>query len=517
MDITLIPHSPGCYLFKDINNRIIYIGKAKNLKKRVASYFQKKGHDTKTQVLVSQIYDADFIVTTNEKEALLLENNLIKKHFPKYNIILKDSKKYAYILLTKEEYPRLLVARNMEEKGDYFGPFTSAEKRDIVLKFANDVFRIRTCRKLPKRACLRYHMKLCDAPCINKITEIDYQKLVDDAKTLLSGRDKELQRQLKARMDEYSINQDYEIAKNIRDQIFSLQSLSERQNVETQKTYDQDIINFVRNKEDVHLAVFNVNKGVLFGKSEYDFEYYDGFLEEFISQYYSEEKIPKEIIIPEKVSPAMQEYLSELNGSKVRVRVPFKGEKLQLLMLVKKNLEKSYMEDELALLDLQQKLNLPVLPKIIECFDISHLSGTDSVGSMVRFTDGKPDKSNYRRFRIKTVQGIDDFAMIAEVVRRRYLRLIQENKEMPDLIIVDGGKGQLSSAMHELSKLSIKIPTISLAKRNEEVYFPGLDGPKSYDRKSRVLLMLQRIRDEAHRFAITYQKLLRRKRILEEK
>ena len=233
-------------------------------------------------------------------------------------------------------------------------------------------------------------------------------------------------------------------------------------------------------------------------------------------QYYSEEKIPAEIIVPEEISLGFEDYLAELKGKKVIFIVPQKGEKKDLLDLVKKNIEKSFLDSELSLEDLKEKLNLPVLPKVIECFDISHLSGTDSVGSMVRFLDGKPDKSGYRRFRIRVVEGIDDFAMIGEVVKRRYTRLLFEKKAMPDLIMIDGGKGQLSSACDVLISLRLKIPIISLAKRNEEVYLPGLTLPKAFDKKSRALQLLQRIRDEAHRFAITYQKLLRKKRVLED-
>ncbi len=517
MDLTTIPSDPGCYIYRDSHDNIIYIGKAKSLKKRVSSYFQKTDHDPKTAVLVSHINSVDTIITKNEKEALILENNLIKKHQPKYNIDLKDSRRYAYIMLTKEEFPRLIIARNKSEDGYYFGPFVSAEVRDNILKIANNMFKIRTCRKLPKRVCLRYHMKLCDAPCIGNINKTDYGKLVENSKSLLSGRQELLVKELKENMKQASSNQEYEVAKTTRDQIYAIESLNEKQNMETNKKYDQDVINYMVKESNVYLAIFKVDKGVMSGKAEFNFSYKEEFLEEFLVQYYSEEKIPKEIIIPEHVTEEMENYLSDIKGASVALTIPERGEKKDLMDLVKKNIEKSFFENELALDDLKEKLNLPILPKIIECFDISHLSGTDSVGSMVIFVNGKADKSGYRRFRIKTIEGIDDFAMIAEVVRRRYSRLIEEKKDMPDLIMIDGGKGQLSSACGEIIKLGLKIPTISLAKKNEEVYFPGSEFPKTYDRKSRALQLLQRIRDEAHWFAITYQKLLRKKRVLEQK
>ena len=517
IDIEKLPHAPGCYLYKDDVGRVIYVGKAKDLKKRVSSYFQKNGLDPKTASMVDKVASVDCIITGNEKEALILENNLIKKHLPKYNINLRDAKRYAYIMLTKEEYPRLAVARRKDEEGIYFGPFTSAEKRDALLRMANNLMKMRTCRKLPRKPCLRAHMESCTAPCVKKVAREQYLLQVEDAKKFLSGRNKELLEDLCRRMAESAKRREYEQARILRDQISAIEFLQEKQRMETARRYDQDIINYVVDGPLVHLSVFNAHKGVLSDKDEYEFDFRAGFLEEFLLQYYSEGEIPREIILPEPVSPALIEYLSEKKGATVKAVVPRRGEKKDLLNLVKKNVEKLYKEDELALQDLREKLGLEKMPKAIECFDVSHIQGADSVGSMVRFLDGRPDKSNYRRFKIKTIEGIDDPAMIAEVVRRRYTRLLEEKKELPDLIVIDGGRTQLSAAHQELRSLGVRIPVIGLAKKLEEVYFPGLTEPHRLDHKTRALKLLQNVRDEAHRFAVKYHKVLRSKRTLGKK
>jgi excinuclease ABC subunit C len=516
IDLEKIPHEPGCYLYKDGDGRIIYVGKAKDLRKRVSSYFTKNDLDPKTASMVGNIGDIDCIITGNELEALILENNLIKKNLPKYNINLRDSKRYAYILLTKEDYPRLVIARRKTVEGTYFGPFTSAEKRDALLRMAAGLMKMRKCKKLPKKACLRAHMGSCTAPCIKKVSKEEYAVQVEDVKLLLSGKNKELLQDMRSRMAKAAAEKDYEQAKALRDQIAGIEFLHEKQRMETDHSFDQDIINYLVDGDLVHLLVFNAERGILLNKDEYEFDYCAGFLEEFIMQYYDVGDIPKEIILPEIVSDALTFYLSEKKGSQVRIIVPQKGEKKDLLDLVKKNIEKLYKEDELSMQDLREKLGLEKLPRIIECFDISHMQGSDSVGSMVRFLDGKPDKSNYRRFKINTIEGIDDPAMIAEVVGRRYRRLKEEKKEFPDLIVIDGGRAQVSSAHRELQKQNLRIPVIGLAKRMEDVYFPGLAEPQRFDPKTRTVKLLQNIRDEAHRFAVKYHKVLRRKRVIKK-
>ncbi|MFH1849353.1 MAG: excinuclease ABC subunit UvrC [archaeon] len=510
MDLSNLPRNPGCYLFRDASGKVIYVGKAKDLKKRVASYFQKKEHDPKTQGLVDNIDGVDFIVTNTEAEALILENNLIKENKPKYNIDLRDSKRYSYIELTSEDFPRLLIAR-LRKDGMYFGPFVSAEQRDYVITFLRRLFQIRTCKRMPKRPCLRHHIRLCSAPCAGRISKEDYGKRIDACKLILKGRVDELVKGLEGEMDTFSSAQDYERALEVRERIGALQRLSERQTMERQRKYDEDIINWKTIDGRVFLILFNVHKGILCNKQEFEFDYIRGFLEDFIVQYYSENPVPEEIILPEKINPVLIGFLEEKRGSRVRAVVPRIGEKRQLLELVDKNIEISFFGNITKVKALRKALKLADNPYVVECFDISHLSGTSTAGSMVQFRNGKPDKSNYRRFRIRTVEGVDDFAAISEVVRRRYSRLKQEDSRMPDLIIIDGGKGQLMSALKEINRLGLKIPIISIAKRLEEVYVPGLSFPINV--KNSALLFIREVRDEAHRFAIAYNRLLRKKEL----
>ncbi|MDD5111910.1 MAG: excinuclease ABC subunit UvrC [Candidatus Altiarchaeota archaeon] len=514
MDLKNIPHMPGCYLFKDACGQIVYVGKAKDLHRRVSSYFRKAELDPKTQSMLRQAVSVDTFIVDSEKDAFLLESTLIKQHQPRYNINLRDSKRYAYIMATKEAFPRLAVARQKTDDGHYYGPFPSAEVRDTLLRFANKVFMLRTCRKLPKRPCLRFHMGLCTAPCKGLVSQADYALKAEDAKKLLSGRNRQLISDLKARMAVYAGRHEYEQAKSMRDAIAAIESLGERQLAETGQEHDQDVINYLIDAGIVHLAVFKARRGVLCGKSEYEFDYSEGFLEEFLLQYYSDEPVPNEIILPVKIPDGLTQFLSEKRGSRVYAIVPRKGERKGLIDLVKKNIESSFKEGELALLDLKEKIGLERPPRVMECFDISHLSGTSSVGSMARFVDGKPDKQGYRRFRIKTITGIDDYAMLGEVVRRRYTRLKEEKGPMPDLIIIDGGAGQLSAALSELKKLSLSIPALALAKKLEEVYLPDTPEPLRLDLRSQGMKLLQQARNEAHRFAVAYHKILRSKKVV---
>lgn len=513
IDFDSIPNSPGCYLFKDDKGKIIYIGKAKNLKKRVKSYFQKKKHNNKTQALLSHIKSVDFFLTDNEVEALLLENNLIKKHLPKYNIDLKDSKRFAFIRVSSEKFPRLLIARNKTLKGDYFGPFVSGLKRDFILRVLNKTFKFRTCKKLPKKTCLRFHIGLCNAPCIQNISEGDYAKDILSAKKVLGGKTKEILKELETRMRSSSKDQKYETALTVRDQIKAIEGLATKQKIDRNKKHDEDIINYLVKDNTVYLLAFNIYKGTLENKQEFSFDFGEHFFEEFLVRYYSENKIPKEIIVPNAVDLSVEEYLKKLKNKKISIVAPKTGEKKKLLDLVKKNIELSFFRDLNKQKELQELLKLNENPAVIECFDISHLSGTSTVGSMVQFRNAKPDKSNYRRFKIKSVEGINDVLSIAEIVRRRYSRLQKEGQEFPNLIIIDGGRGQLNFALGELKKLRLKIPIISIAKKFEEIYIPGLKNPLKVDKKKSSLKLLQEIRDEAHRFAISYNRLLRKKEL----
>jgi excinuclease ABC subunit C len=515
IDYSSLPLAPGCYLYSDEAGTIIYVGKAKDIKKRVTSYFKKKDHDPKTRNLVAAIASVDVMVTNTETEALLLENNLIKKHQPKYNIDLKDAKRFAYIELTREPFPRIGIARRTgTDDATYFGPFVSAAGRDDVIRVIKRIFRLRSCKKLPKRACLRYHMQTCSAPCIGAISTEEYQRSIELATALLKGKGSELLALLKTGMAEYAGRQEYEKALLLRNQIAAIERLSERQHVERPKETDQDVIAYTISDQTVYLLVFSVEKGLLANKQEYSFECRGDFLDEFLVLYYADRTPPSELILPHEVDPALAGYLSEQKGRSVQITVPKIGGKKKLLELVEMNIGHAFLKHELKVKDLQASLDLPDPPLVIECFDISHLSGTAMVGSMVQFRNGIADKKNYRRFKIKTVEGIDDFASIAEIVKRRYQRLITEAGELPDLIIIDGGKGQLTAALGALQALDCAIPVIAIAKREEEVYVPGEILPRRLDEKGMALRYIQEIRDEAHRFAIAYNRLLRRKKLL---
>ena len=375
--------------------------------------------------------------------------------------------------LTCEQFPRIGIARRTAKgEASYFGPFVSAAERDALIRVIKRIFLLRSCRKLPKRACLRYHMHTCSAPCIGSISEEDYRKQVDRATALLKGRSNELLISLREEMAGYVAQEDYEKALVLRNQMTAIGHLAERQHVERPKETDQDVIAYAVADETVYLMVFSVEKGLLAGKQEFSFDHREDFFEEFLVQYYAERSPPSELIVPLEVGEAMAGYLSERKGRSVHVSVPKIGEKKKLLELVEKNIEYSFLKNDLKVKDLQANLGLPDVPEVIECFDISHLAGTAMVGSMVQFRNGVADKKNYRRFRIKTVEGIDDFASIAEIVKRRYNRLLNEDAEMPDLIIIDGGKGQLSSARSSFRILISLSRLLLLQKRKKRSFCP---------------------------------------------
>jgi excinuclease ABC subunit C len=509
-----LPNEPGCYLFKDKNNKVIYVGKAKNLKKRIKQYYQKNDFDIKTKSMLNFVKYIDFVATDNEVEALILENTLIKKHQPKYNIRMKDAKSHSFILLTDEKFPRILIARQKIGKGKYYGPFVSAHERDYILQFLKKTFLLRSCKKLPKKACLRYHINLCEAPCIGLIYPEEYMKKIDNVKLVLTGHTDKLIKKLKNDMKLFSDKNNFENALKIKNQITAIENLNERQKMKREKKYNEDIINYEIKDDKVYLILFNIYKGTLNNKTDFVFNYNTDFLDEFIIQYYSENPVPKELIVPIKLSDSIKNFLEEKRGKKVKIIKPEKGEKKQLLNLVLKNIEITFFADIDKVKTLKNKLNLQDNPNVIECFDISHLSGTSTAGSMVQFRNGKPDKSNYRRFKIRSVEGIDDTAAIAEVVKRRYSRLQLEDSEFPDLIIIDGGVGQLNFAIKELEKLNLKIPIISIAKQFEEIYIPGRQNPLRISKKDKALQFIQEIRDETHRFAIKYNRLLRKKELI---
>lgn len=511
IDQETLPHLPGCYLFKDAKGAVLYVGKAKDLRKRVSSYFQKRDLDPKTFALVEAAQGLDFIVTNTEVEALLLENTLIKKHLPRYNISLKDSKRYACIHLTDDKFPRIRITRKKVGGGTFFGPFVSARERDYIFQVVRKTFQLRTCKRLPKRACLRYHIGVCSAPCIGEITEAEYAERVLKAQSVLKGNIRELIDSMKKEMMEFSAKRQFERSMELRDIISALENLQERQNVERQRKFDEDVLNYMVRGDNVYLMLFKVYKGTLEGKEDFIFACSENFLEEFLIQYYSEIEPPEELILPEDIDDSLVEFLTHVKGRRVKVTVPKQGEKKELLKLARKNVEIGFFGDREKVESLRKALSLRKNPNVVECFDISHLSGTSTVGSMVQFRGGRPDKHNYRRFKIRSVDGINDVASIAEVVRRRYTRLSEEALEMPDLILIDGGVGQLWAAFQELRKLGLRIPVISIAKGEEEIYVPGHRHPLSVEKDEKASLFIQEIRDEAHRFAINYNRLLRQK------
>ena len=442
---------------------------------------------------------------------MILENTLIKKHNPKYNIDLKDAKRFAFIKLSNEKFPRFSISRNRTGEGIFFGPYVLGIQRDQILSVINRTFKLITCKKLPKKPCLRYHLNSCTAPCIDKIGEHEYNTNIRRAVMVLKGNIAELINGLNDEMKNASKDMNYEWALELRNQITSLKALQTRQNMERSKKYNEDIINYIIDKGKVFLILFNIYKGVLENRQVFELEEKELFFEEFLIKYYTDNPIPKEIIIPKLPDKIIIEHINEIKGKVVLFKVPQRGEKAALLNLVHKNIEKIYFGNIKKLEELKEKIYLQNMPYIIECFDISHISGTSTVASMVQFRNGTAYKNGYRKFKIKTVENVDDFKSIAEVVRRRYTRLKNESGEMPDLIVIDGGKGQLNAALKEMQNIAPEIPVISLAKQFEEIYLPGLVEPIRLSKRSEALKLLMQIRDESHRFAITYNRLLRKK------
>jgi excinuclease ABC subunit C len=516
--IKKLPDNPGCYVFKDSQDHTLYVGKAKNLKKRVTSYARTSGLDAKTFELTKHIKSIEYFVTGNETEALLLEANLIRERQPKYNLDLKGGRRYAYILLTNEPYPRLLTARNTSLKGEYYGPFVSGALRNSLLHTLRKTFFIRTCNKLPRKPCLRYHIGLCKAPCAQLQSIKEYSHNVERVREFLQGKNKEVATELKNRMKLLSEREEYEHAREVRDQLRALEYLQEQQLVERDTAIHEDVMSYVQAGDEVYVLVFNVRNGVLGEQELITIPYSDDFFDEFLRRYYEEQgsSIPKLVLVPHIVGQDTQDYLSHKAGRAIEFRVPQKGSRKELLELVNKNLHATTSAASIAATQFQEFLGLPTPVRTIECFDISHLQGTNVVGSMVRFVDGNPSKKEYRRFKIRTVEGSDDVRSLKEIVRRRYKRLIEEGKTLPDLIVIDGGPSQLSFAQQALEEVgATETPIISLAKKNEEVFVPGGRLPRRFDKKLEMMKVLIAARDEAHRFGLKYHQLLRSKQALE--
>ncbi len=541
--LSLLPDQPGVYLMKDHQERIIYVGKAKSLKNRVRSYFNGfHSHDVKTQELVSHIYIFDYIVTDNEVEALVLESILIQKHQPKFNIRIPDNRHFLYISIDKsEEFPKLESAYKIEKNQKlYFGPFPNSFAVRNLIDVLSKVFKLRTCnkdfyKKSLGRACLNYHIGLCQGPCIGAVTSEEYKKELEKAIEYLSGGEDKVVAELDSQMQEAAKKLNFEKAAQIRDVIESLRGVLQKQKIVTGRQGDMDIISIARGVEDVCVLVLFMRDGHIIGKDanmmiNSDNRKSKEILSAFIEQYYSgdDNYIPKEIVVDGEVEEKelLEEYLSEKKNSRVYLHVPQRGDKKKLALMARKNAllsveeqwkKRSGQDDtRLETLDeLAHFLKLPKPPRRIECYDISNTQGTNSVGSMVVFENGKAKKSHYRRFKIKTVEGPDDFKSLKEVLTRRINRLESDDvsfKSEPDLIIIDGGLGQLSAVEGIIQKLNAaNISIVSLAKREELVYHPASNKPIRIPKNSRSMYLIQRIRDEAHRFALEYHQRLRSK------
>ncbi|MGF3522872.1 MAG: excinuclease ABC subunit UvrC [Candidatus Bathyarchaeia archaeon] len=517
-----VPTNPGVYIFKDEADNILYIGKAKNLRARVKSYFTNAADQpAKTRQLAAKTRRIDWIIVNNEVEALLLENKLIKQHTPRYNIDLKDAKTFAYIALTKETFPRILTSRKVSRKLESFGPYTDGFTRRDLQKLVVRVFKLRTCKTMPKRACLNLHIGLCTAPCTGKVTAEQYATQVEQAKSFLKGNYEQTAATLQELMKKAAAEQKYEEALELRNQIASIRLLTQKQIVDKEKLFDQDILVFRRVREKVLAVHMGVRKGVLLGKKEFTMDLQPQVEEEFLKAFYAVNLIPREILLNKPVwqdseeKTALEEFFSEKRGAKTTLTVPTRGNRLALVQLAEKNLETT-LEDNSALVDLKDFLNLPDIPRIIECFDVSNLGQEHIVAGMVRFTNAKPDKRNYRKFKIKTVTGQNDFAAINEAVTRRYKRLTEEKATLPDLLVIDGGAGQVNAAETALKTLGLKLPLIGIAKEHEEIYVPNEDTPRQIDKNTRMMLLLRQIRDEAHNFSVRYNIKRRQMQMREE-
>jgi excinuclease ABC subunit C len=533
IDIKQFPTNPGIYKMIDKDNKIIYVGKAKNLRNRLLSYFNSsKGsfQDFKTKVMVSNIFKVETIVTNSENEALILESNLIKKFRPKFNALLKDDKSYPYIAISIDEmYPRIFKTRNISNKNyKYFGPFTEEYKVNSVVRFLNHNFKLRTCRnfKFQKRSrpCLYYDIGKCSGCCSEKIDVLDYKKLVDKAIMVLNGKSMELVADLKDKMLNASKMCAFESAVVYRNQIQGIENLFQKQVVSFDVGVDCDVFGVCSIDNKTIVFVLHVRDGAMVYDNVFEFEDVlsdDLFLSEFLVQFYENRKPAKYVFLPFEIldKSMIVNWVNDKYSSKFNFLVPKKGVKFKLVEMAVNNariqVEKIVKLDkdlEFALLELKTVLKLEKLPNRIHGFDISTIQGSDSVGSLVSFVGGKPKKNEYRRFKIKYVYEQNDFLMMKEVLKRQYL-----NNSLPDLILIDGGKGQLSSAVEALNELGIDgQPIISIAKKEELVYLPFKNHPVELDKMSKGNRLLQLIRDESHRFALSYHRLLRSKRALKD-
>ena len=546
--LSIIPELSGSYQYYDKDGEIIYVGKAKNLKKRVYSYFNKHHDSPKLRVMVPQIAKIQFIVTDSEVEALILESHLIKKHKPKYNVLLKDDKKFPYFVITEEEYPRIIVARKANKnkiKGKYFGPYTDSRAMYATLDLIKKLFPLKQCKnpKFKDRPCLYYHIGRCMAPCQRLITPDEYKKILKNVELFLTGKQKELVDALKKEMEKYAAKEDFEKAARHRDSWMDVQKTMEHQKVVFENTnINQDIIAVYNESNLFVVSLLQIRQGRLTDKKDFQFSNTEGNLSSeyevlttFLKEYYtmaSESEIPNTIVVPRLLEQNDTElytnWLASVANKKVKISDAPTKRNIELLNLAQKNAKFFFEKVKLQKLTeiqrdynevgsyIQEKLGLTKFPYVVECFDISHIQGTNTVASMVTFENGLPKKSRYRKFKVRSTESKpDDFKSLQEVVERRYFGKLTETLPMPDLIIIDGGKGQLSSVMEIFESKGLEVDVVSLAKRLEEVFKPHKSEPVIFPINSPALYFFQRIRDEAHRFAITYHRKLRGKKATE--
>lgn len=550
--IETFPRRPGVYLMRDADGAVVYVGKAVDLRSRVRSYFQPSAWENpKVRAIVAEIADLDFIVTDSELEALILEANLIKQHRPRYNVRLKDDKRYPYIKITwNEPFPKVFITRRMEQDGGrYFGPFTSAAAVHQTLDLLRKSFPYLTCSRQitgnDERPCLYYDIKLCLGPCIGAVTQEEYRAMIRGLARFLEGRSEEVIADLDRRMRAAADALDFEQAASLRDQLRAVQSIIERQKIVSSVGVDQDVIAFAREDGDACVQVFFIRGGKLLGREYFVLE---GAQDEeereviaaFLKQFYEEAAyVPPEVLLPGQIEEALiiEQWLKAKRGAKVTLRVPRRGKKRELVSLAAENaaetlaaLRAQWQADahkhEQALAELQEALGLPGPPARIECYDISTTQGTQIVGSLVVFVQGVPRKADYRRFVVRSVEGQDDYASMHEVLYRRFRRWqmatsdellgnrdIKGWAKLPNLLIVDGGRGQLGVAVDVLGEFGLldKVPVVALAKQREEIFLPGRARPVLLPRRSEGLFLVQRVRDEAHRFAVSHHRARRRR------
>ena len=545
--LKLLPSLPGCYIYYNNQGEVIYVGKAKILKRRVMSYFNRKHDSVKVNVLVSQIERLEYIITNTEVEALILESHLIKKYKPKYNILLKDDKKYPYFLITDEDFPRITIVRkkNMNpEKGKYYGPYTDIRAMHATLDFLKKIFPLKQCRtpKFKDRPCLYYHIGRCMAPCQNKVTPEEYKGIVKQAELFLSGKQSELMKQIKEQMQKYSDSLQFEKAAKLRDSYNDLAKTLEKQKVVYENTkFNEDVISLMADDGIFAIVILMIREGRLIDKKDFTYEVEEEDRTEFFATFFKEYYTTLKLEYPDRIvsneleaigeKALYEEWLEILAQKKVKISYGKSAQGKELQMLADKNAKvvldnakiskMSKIRDDFNEIGsyLAEKLQLKNFPHRMECYDISHIQGTNTVASMVTFINGLPKKSEYRKFKVKMTEGKpDDFLSMKEVLTRRLSHLGEEKWAKPDLMIIDGGKGQLSSVMEIIEGLGISgIDVVSLAKKHEEVFLPKQSEPVILPRNSSALFLFQRIRDEAHRFAITYHRKLRSKSMIEKK